>query len=744
MRKQKTNQTIGAFVLTRALPALLLTLAMGLFAILLLVWSAHQTDRISFLRQEEVVAHVVSQLRSQIAYDQESSTVWDTAIEKVRTDDTQWMDNNLGTWMHTYFGFDGAYVLTPHNRPIYAFANGTMTTPAAYDAVQKQVEPLIKAMRQEMRDGGVIKQSGNTLSPGVANIMIVRGHPAIVSVKPIVSDSGKIKQVPGTEYLHVAVRFLDGSFTQQLTKEYLFRGLQFEWTPVHDRAEAAYPVYDNAGKPVGYFIWHPYRPGEDLLLRVMPVLLTILALALLTVANFMAVIRTRSLKLELSERRIRHLAFHDHLTDLPNRTFFNESVDLILGNLDATKVALLYLDLDHFKQVNDTLGHPIGDKLIREFASRLRALVRDGDIVARIGGDEFSIMLTDISNQTDIEQLCARIVESVRKPFDLDGSRIFVGVSIGVALAPADGVDRINLVRKADIALYNAKFTGRGRYAFFDISMEDSVKFRREIQEDLRAALQAEEIVLHYQPIYAARDHVITGFEALLRWCHPSRGWISPEVFVPIAEESGLIEAIGEWVLHQACTTAVNWPKQTIAVNASAIELANPDYASKVANILHTTNLSPQRLEIEITETVADSHIGAAANNLTTLRELGVQIAIDDFGIGFSSLARLKQLEVDRIKIDRSFIHGFGAQDGDEAIVRAIIDLAHAKGLQVTAEGVETLEQRDGLFRIGCDDLQGFIFSKAKSASEVSEFLQAKDVSLTSDDPGGLESACRA
>jgi diguanylate cyclase (GGDEF)-like protein len=421
------------------------------------------------------------------------------------------------------------------------------------------------------------------------------------------------------------------------------------------------------------------------------------------------------------------LAFHDPLTDLPNRAFFNEQVDLILNKPKGANIALLYLDLDRFKQVNDTLGHPVGDKLIKEFASRLRAIVREGDVVARIGGDEFSIMLADVTNQGDVEPLCARIVESVRKPFDLDGNKIFVGVSMGAALAPGDGIDRINLLRKADIALYRAKSEGRGRYAFFDVRMEDAVKLRRELEEDLRAALQTDgEVVLHYQPIYAAEGYVITGFEALLRWCHPSHGWISPEVFVPIAEEGGLIEDLGEWVLHQACTTAVNWPKQTIAVNASAVELINPNYASKVMAVLQATGLPPNRLEIEITETVADSHIGTVAETLAALRELGIRIAIDDFGIGFSSLARLKQFKADRVKIDRSFIHGFGNQDGDEAIVQAIVDLAHAKGLKVTAEGVETLEQRDDLFRIGCDELQGFIFSKAKSAAEISEFLEAK------------------
>lgn len=728
MPRRNTYQANVTFTLTRLFPALLLTAVVGVMAILLIIWSAKQTDQISLLRQEEIVVHIVSQMRAQISHDQESSTVWDVAIKKTRADDTEWMDNNLGTWMHSYFGFDGAYVLNSQNIPIYAFANGKMTTPSAYDAIAAQVAPLIQTLRHNMRDGVGYMMSGDSLSPGIADIIVILGHPAIVSVKPIVSDSGLIKQVPGTEYLHVAVRFLDGSFVQQLKNEYLFDGLHFAWLPMHGSIEAASPIKNNAGKIVGYFIWRPERPGSAMLAKAIPILEVLLVLALITVMSFVAVVRSRSLILRANEIQIRYLAFHDPLTGLPNRMFFNECVDEALDEREGAGIALLYLDLDRFKEVNDTLGHPAGDALIKEFATRLSSLVRDGDVVARIGGDEFTVMLINVNSREDVEPLCTRIVESVRRPFDLEGNRMFVGLSIGVAMAPQDGNSRIELLRKADIALYSAKSTGRGRYTFFDMSMDDAIAFRQEIETDLRAALQVEgEIVLHYQPIYAANGYTITGFEALLRWHHAKHGWISPEVFIPIAETSGLIETLGEWVLRQACLAALNWPHQTVSVNASGVELSNPLYATKVATILRSTGLPASRLEIEITETAADSHVGAAADNLSSLRALGVRIAIDDFGVGFSSLARLKHITVDRVKIDRSFINGFGDQDGDEAIVQAIIDLAHAKGLRVTAEGVETQHQRDGLTRIGCDNLQGFIFSKARPAFEIATILESFD-----------------
>lgn len=720
MIRHIAEQTRLRFIVTRGLPAILLTLAVGGLAMLLLSWSAQRSDEVSFERQEELVHVVVSQLRARVAHDQESATVWDKAVTEVRADDTSWMDNNLGTWMHTYFGFDGAYVLNPADRPIYAFANRAIAKPAVYAAIASKVDPLVNELRKKMRGGDINGANPTFLSPGVADLTVIRGHPAVVSVKPIVSDTGKIKQVPGTEYMHVAVRFLDGSFVQKLTNDYLFKGLRFSWSGKHGPAEAAYPLDDTAGKRIGYYVWKPYRPGTAVLSSAVPVLAVVLVLALSTIAGFLAAIRSRSLKLQASEAKMHHLALHDPLTGLPNRAFFNARVDESLSRQSRSPLALLYLDLDRFKQVNDTLGHPAGDTLIKEFGARLKSLVRDNDMVARIGGDEFTVMLQDVIDQADVEPLCARIVDSVRKPFDLEGNRVFVGLSVGVAIAPKDGTDRIELLRKADIALYHAKSAGRGRYAFFDTHMDNAVRLRREIEQDLRTALQTDgEIVPYYQPIYSASGQTVTGFEALLRWQHPLRGFVPPEVFIPIAEDSGLIAAIGERVLWHACEVAARRPNKTVAVNASGVELADPNYAMKVAQVLRSTRLEPERLEIEISETAADSGIGVAADNLQALRDLGVLIAIDDFGTGFSSLARLQQLKVDRVKIDKSFIHRVGRDPDDHAIVQAIVDIAHAKGLRVTGEGVETTEQWHILTQIGCDDLQGFLFSTARPASEI-------------------------
>jgi diguanylate cyclase (GGDEF)-like protein len=717
-----------SFALTRILPAILITCAAGGLAYVLLVWSADRADFVSSQRQEKLVALVVSQLRARIAHDQESATVWDEAVQKVRADDTAWMDSNLGSWMHTYFGLDGAYVLNPADRPIYAFTEDHMAQPDAYAAIAPRVAPLVHALRQALSAPNPPKPAHLFLSPGVADFAIIRGHPAVVSVKPIVSDSGKIVQAPGHEYLHVAVRFLDGSFATRLAHDYLFSGLHAALRPMPGGREASYPIKDNAGQPIGYFLWRPYRPGEAVLSDAIPVLGGLLGLTLLTVLGFLGIAQNRVLRLRAAEARLHFMAFHDPLTALPNRRRFGERVEQELASLCDESLALLYLDLDFFKQVNDMLGHPAGDQLIRAFAGRLTSLVGEAGVVARLGGDEFTILLQAVGGEADVTAFCDRVLESARSPFDLGGHQIFAGVSIGIALAPRDGVDGNELIRKADIALYSAKSLGRGRAAFFDPSMDDAVHIRQEIERDLRAALRAgDAITVHYQPIHAAADHAIIGCEALLRWQHPERGWISPELFIPIAEEAGLMDALGQHVLRTACAAATQWPHLTISVNASGVELANPAYAARVAAILQETELEPHRLEIEITETAANRQIHTAADNLQALRKAGVRIAIDDFGTGFSSMARLQQIEVDRVKIDRSFILGFGDQSNDQAVVEAIINLAHAKGLRVTAEGVETALQRTRLTEIGCDDLQGFVFSAARPAREITTILDAAD-----------------
>lgn len=712
------------FLLRTVVPIFLLAIAVTALAASLLYWATREADHASIDRQHRLVQFVVSQLQSRIAHDQESVTVWDDAVVAVRGGNTpEWIDLNLGSWMNTYFGHDGAYVLDPRDRAIFAFSEGvTAEGTSAYELLRPTTAPLVDALRERMLAGGDEGLTDKILSPGVADLAVVSGRPAVVSVKPIVSDSGDIEQQPGEEYVHVAVRYLDEDFITELKRDYLLDGLRFAWQDDAAANEASAPLISSLGDTIGYFIWQPYRPGAAVLSKVAPAVLALFLITMAALGGFVSLLRKRSLKLSQSEATVRHLAHHDMLTGLPNRAQFDGRLKRALQPVrgPGESVAVLYLDLDRFKEVNDTFGHPAGDELLREFADRLRRLTRETDTVARIGGDEFLILLPGVSSPDGVEEFCQRLIETARHPFDLSSTQVFVGVSVGVALAPQDGLDPVELMRRADVAMYHAKRLGRSEFAIYADEMDSDINARRDIERDLRKALETPgQLSVHYQPLFAAGDFRIAGVEALVRWRHPERGWIPPSVFIPVAEESGLIEKLGEWVLHEACTTARDWPVDTVAVNVSAFELYNPAFAVRVANTLLSTGMNPKKLELEVTESaLSDSH-GACERNIAAVRDLGVRFSLDDFGTGFSSLSRLHDFTVDRIKIDRSFVAGFGKANGDEAIVQAIVDLARAIGLKTTAEGVETGPQSDFLRSIGCDELQGFLLSMPLPAGEV-------------------------
>jgi diguanylate cyclase (GGDEF)-like protein len=455
-----------------------------------------------------------------------------------------------------------------------------------------------------------------------------------------------------------------------------------------------------------------------------------LILAVLLVAGLIAILARRlrraSQELEASEAQAQHLAFHDSLTGLPNRALFNDRLDRALSEARRTntKVALHYLDLDRFKNINDTLGHPAGDDLIRELGRRLCSLVRSGDCVARLGGDEFAILQPGAAGAEDVAALCSRIIQAVAKPFDLLGNSAFVGVSIGVAIAPDAGVDRAELVRKADIALYRAKLEGRNRFRIFSEEMDIFVQRRRAIERELREALIAgNQLAVVYQPLYAAATSEPVGVEALLRWNHPKQGVVPPNTFISIAEESGLIHEIGEWILVEACKAATRWPVNRVAVNVSPVQFRSSHFAARVLQILADTGLEPSRLELEVTESVLLDVNDLSTATFNALRAAGVHIALDDFGTGYSSLSYLHKYPVDKIKIDRSFVQNIESDVASDAIVQAMVDLARAIGVEVTAEGVEKSEQRDFLVNIGCNQLQGYLLSKPMPAADIDRLL---------------------
>jgi len=426
-----------------------------------------------------------------------------------------------------------------------------------------------------------------------------------------------------------------------------------------------------------------------------------------------------------AEERLAHEAYVDALTGLPNRKVFCQQLEQELKRVArGERLALLYLDLDHLKQVNDTLGHPAGDKLLIGVADRLRGCVRDLDVVARLSGDEFAIIQKLLDQPSDAAALAMRVRDAIREPFDLDGHQVTVDISVGISIAPNDATELDDLMKTADIALYEAKNTERGTYRFYEPEMNARIQARGQLEQDLHSAINNGEFELFYQPIASLDDDKITSFEALLRWNHPERGLVSPDEFVPVAEDMGLIIPLGEWVLRTACAEAATWPDNIqIAVNISSVQLTNKNLVNAVVGAIASSGIEPNRLELEITESVLIENTVANLATLKSLRELGVRFVMDDFGTGYSSLSYLMSFPFHKIKIDRCFIAALSANHESHVIVRAITDLARSLKLQVNAEGVETEQQLQQVRLLGCTEMQGYLLSPARPAAEILQFF---------------------
>jgi diguanylate cyclase (GGDEF)-like protein len=428
-----------------------------------------------------------------------------------------------------------------------------------------------------------------------------------------------------------------------------------------------------------------------------------------------------------AEAQITHLAHYDALTDLPNRALFHQRLQLELARIAPhQQLAVFYIDIDEFKSVNDSLGHLIGDELLKFVADSLRRCVGIANFVARLGGDEFAIVQTAVKTTEDVTDLVTRVFDAIREPYDCLGHLLTTDASIGIALAPLHGTDLDQILKNADLAMYAAKSAGRRTYRFFEPDMDAQAKARRKLEIDLRQAIADDGIEVYYQPCLSLTDNSITGCEALVRWRHAERGMISPAEFVPIAEETGLIDQLGEFVLMTACAEAATWPDNIrLAVNVSPVQFRSATLALKIMAALAASGLSANRLELEITEAVLIRDDDAALAILHQLRAIGVRIALDDFGTGYSSLSYLQRFPFDKIKIDRCFVNDIAEPGGSSGIVRAVVNIAAERHMTTTAEGVETEQQQELLRGLGCSEMQGYLFSRPKPAAEVRQLIHA-------------------
>ncbi|RRI03024.1 EAL domain-containing protein [Mesorhizobium tamadayense] len=708
---QRTNSSplthqVTLTVLTLAVFALAMVVGFGFFA-------AAQTDNASLERQKLFIADGLKDRIASVQREQESITVWDDAIINVKAGNRTWIEENLSVWMYTYYGHNRVYILDAANHPIHAMKEGKVGDPSAYGEDEPVVLPAIEKLRGMLAQPPKDDASGQPAKMVAQDLVSLGGQPAILSVMPLLPSSDRVTQAPGTEYLHVSVEFITNAVINKIAEKYLLEGARL--VPLSQPVgAAAVPLVDSRGVILGYVGWDQERPGLTLVRKMTPALAIALLVAAGVLAFLLRRLRRASSALQTSQDEAQYLAFHDTLTGLPNRALFEDRLrrTLLFASHDAARVALLYLDLDRFKHVNDTLGHPAGDELVRQTAARLRKTIREVDTVARLGGDEFAVILLDVPDIRSAEDVADRLLQRLCEPFKLIDDQVFVSASIGIALSAGPETDADDLLRKADIALYEAKKNGRGRYQVFAGDMDDLLLRKRKVEAELRKALTGGGgIKLAYQPVFATDGRRILGAEALIRWSHEVHGALPAAQFIAIAEERGLIGELGKWALSEACRFAVGTELPWIAVNISPMQLRDAGFAEQIASILKETGLDPARLQLETTESVLLEHNETIGAVITALRQSGVRIVLDDFGTGYSSLSYLRRQAIDKLKIDRSFIRLLDEDRSAAAIVKALIELALALKVEVTAEGVETDEQKTLLVGMGCNQLQGYLLS---------------------------------
>ncbi|WNN35954.1 EAL domain-containing protein [Pantoea agglomerans] len=628
---------------------------------------------------------------------------------------SRWLDENIGLWLYEMFGHQLILVLDQQNQIVRVWREGQPVSAPEDD-------PLIGEVLQSTLVNDPARQDN-------ADYARVTNRAAALAVGNIQRESNALPR-----FRLVSLKFLDDGYLAGLAERNQLQGLHFSDGTPQPGIGARYLLIAQAGEAVGYLNWIPSRPGAQMLRTIGPSTgLAVLAISLLCLYmvrrlwNSSVNLSQSMLRLGASEAQAQHLAFHDVLTGLPNRALVEDRLTqaLALATRHDQRVALLLIDLDRFKTINDTHGHHAGDELIIAVAQRLSRIVRASDTVGRIGGDEFIVVMPHVDNIGQVHSLAQRIIDELSEPFTLFGSDVWSGASIGLALAPKDGVDRLELMRKADIALYEAKSGGRGTYRQFERAMDESVRTRQTIAADLRTALHTHQgLEVWYQPLMDIGGQQMVGIEALLRWHHPARGLIAPGEFIAIAEETGLIIPLGEWVLAEACVTQQRFPELLVAVNVSPVQFRSTGFVERVMAIVSQNGGDPKRLELEITEGVLIEDEREARAIIVELRDAGFRIALDDFGTGYSSLNYLSNFPVDKIKIDRSFTQSLGVAENSVAIVESVVKLGHAMGLMVTAEGVETPGQMSALADAGCNQLQGYLFSQAVPADQLSALMK--------------------
>jgi diguanylate cyclase (GGDEF)-like protein len=687
---------------------------------------SHRANQLDDDRSRQTTAGALKTFLAQLGATLNDYAAWDdAAIYSYSNDGMEWMNSNFGEMSENSALFDIALVVDPRRNTILAYQDGKpMTTP-----VSEFFDPAL----WRLLDTAMTSQT----TPEARGFVRTKKGIAATGVALIRPKSDELERPAESRRYLVFARHLDEHVTE-LSETYVIRGLHLAQS--HDMVKNYIAVWDPEGKVLGKLAWPSRAPGDLSYIEIRSKVIGAISLFGFLLATIFAIGLIEMRRLRSDEEAARQLALTDRLSGLLNRAGLFKSLEGMIEEAATTKsdVALLYLDLDGFKEVNDAYGHGCGDDLIRSVSAGFRCLIPEDAVLARVGGDEFAIAFVRKNCNAAAQGLAETILHFFGEPFQVGERLVTVGTSIGMASSQIGTIGGEELVRRADVAMYKSKESGRGRFFFYDASMDNDREMVLAIEAQLRTAIDRDQLDVVFQPVVTGSSLEITSAEALVRWNRPGRGPVSPDVFIPAAEKTGLIEPLGFFVLKTACERARQWPGLNIAVNISPVQLRNLSFAGQVAEILAGAGIEPARLTLELTEGYLIQNPQRARQSIERLKALGVKIALDDFGSGFSSIGYLRQFGFDRLKIDRSMISGIDESENARSLLEATAALARSLGIPVTAEGVERESQAHVLLDCGCEELQGYLFGKPVAAEDLSTMLREQHANTPGFEPSRM------
>jgi diguanylate cyclase (GGDEF)-like protein len=706
--------------------------------------STRRADEVALDHERELFIRSLTNNAERVLRETESIVTSEPAAHRIgAVFNPEWVETYVGQRLQSFFAHNLVFVTDANDRLLYASPGSRNLDPNWFNSIIPNLQPMLDELRgrapRSPASGAAIELSSAVAAHRALRLQAFLAQPAIVAAVAVAPSADSVQPSGQTV---VSVKFIDHDMLAEIASRLQLRNLRVLNDQPAPAGDYVFDLKDPQGTLIARFSWTPKQPGAEIMKSVLPFIAVALAGFALLAGLVLHNMRRTAMTIASGESRLRYLALHDPLCGLPNRIYFGERLEEMIEKvrMGGQPAAVLYIDLDHFKDVNDTLGHPIGDDLIRNVTRRITHSLRNDDVVARLGGDEFAVITADV-DLASLQTLATRMIATLCAPYSIGNHTIVIGASIGIAIIHEHVSGAADVMRHADMALYRAKNEGRNRACIYDEAMDANLLRRKLLENELRLAIENDELKLAYQPIVNSSGETILGVEALCRWTHPQRGEIPPIEFIPVAENSGLIVPLGELVLRRACLDAKAWPGIFLAVNVSPLQFRRTDFVDVVERILAETGLDPSRLEIEVTESTLIGNVDSAELAMFRLKALGVRLALDDFGTGYSSLQYLRRFPFDKLKIDSSFVRSIERAADAAAIVHAVVSLGRGLGMKVTAEGVETAEQHLFLRAAGVHSLQGYRFGRPCPAADITALLLAPHSINIADDVVDLAKA---